>query len=147
MDLAQCLVHSKFKYWFLESDWNSFLNIFYSCSDQSMDTKPTDMKGQLYIHCTKFRLFQIIALSVFNKQILSQWISEMFGWVTWHINHCRLFHAKSSLYINTKYIWFGLVGFYGISTIVGYLMPNPLYSYMLNIQDLVRLGFMAYQPS
>ena len=25
--------------------------------------------------------------------------------------------------------FFGLVGFYGISTIVGYLMPNPLYTY------------------
>ena len=25
-------------------------------------------------------------------------------------------------------IWFDLVGFYGISTIVGYLMPNPLYT-------------------
>ena len=23
-----------------------------------------------------------------------------------------------------RYIWFGLVGFYGISTIVGYLMPQ-----------------------
>ena len=41
---------------------------------------------------------------------------------------------------------FGLVGFYGISTIVGYLMPNPLYTYILNIYDLVGLGFMAYQP-
>ena len=40
----------------------------------------------------------------------------------------------------------GLVGFYGISTIVGYLMPNPLYTYMLNIYDLIWLGFMAYQP-
>ena len=29
----------------------------------------------------------------------------------------------------------GLVGFYGISTIVGYLMPNPLYTYILNIWD------------
>ena len=38
------------------------------------------------------------------------------------------------------------VGFYGISTIVGYLMPNPLYTYILNIYDLVWLGFMAYQP-
>ena len=27
-------------------------------------------------------------------------------------------------------IWFGWVGFYGISTIVGYLMPNPLYIYI-----------------
>ena len=59
-----------------------------------------------------------------------------FGWVLWHINHCRLFNAKSSLYIYIKYIWFGLVGFYGISTIVGYLMPNPFYTYILNIYDL-----------
>ena len=43
-------------------------------------------------------------------------------------------------------IWFGLVGFYGISNIVGYLMPNPLYTYILYIYDLVGLGFMAYQP-
>ena len=63
-----------------------------------------------------------------------------FGWVLWHINHCRLFNAKSSLYIYIRYIWFGLVGFYGISTIVGYLMPNPLYTYILDIYDLVWLG-------
>ena len=25
-------------------------------------------------------------------------------------------------------------------------MPNPLYSYILNIYDLVGLGLMAYQP-
>ena len=68
------------------------------------------------------------------------------GIILWHINHCSLFNAKSSLYIYIKYIWFGLVGFYGISTIVGYLMPNLLYTYILNIYDLVWLGFMAYQP-
>ena len=56
-----------------------------------------------------------------------------FGLVLWHINHCRLFNAKSSLYIYVKYIWFGLVEFYGISSIVGYSMPNPLYTYILNI--------------
>ena len=33
------------------------------------------------------------------------------------------------LYTYILNIWFGLVGFYGISTIVGYLMPNPLYTY------------------
>ena len=27
-----------------------------------------------------------------------------FGWVLWYINHCRLFNAKSSLYIYIKYI-------------------------------------------
>ena len=59
-----------------------------------------------------------------------------FGWLLWHINHCRLFNAKSSLYI---YIYimkiYDLVGFYDISTVVGYLMPNPLYTYILNIYD------------
>ena len=29
-----------------------------------------------------------------------------------------------------------LVCVYGISTIVGYLMPNPVYAYVLNIYDL-----------
>ena len=38
------------------------------------------------------------------------------------------------------------LGFIAYSTIVGYLMPNPLYTYILNIFDLVGLGFMAYQP-
>ena len=33
---------------------------------------------------------------------------------------------------------FGL-GFYGISTIVSYLMPHPLYTYISNIYDLVGL--------
>ena len=70
-------------------------------------------------------------------------------------NHCRLFNAKSSLYIYIKYksslyiyikyTWFGLVGFYGISIIVDYLMLNPLYTYISNIHDLVWLAFMAYQ--
>ena len=41
----------------------------------------------------------------------------VFGLVIMHINHCRLFNAKSSLYI-----------------------------YILNIYDLVWLVFMAYQP-
>ena len=41
---------------------------------------------------------------------------------------------------------YDLVWFYGMPTIVGYLMPNPLYTYILNIYDLVGLGFMAYQP-
>ena len=69
-----------------------------------------------------------------------------FGWVLWHINHCGLSNAKFTLYIYIEYIGFGLVGFYAISTIVGYIMPNNLYTYILNIYDLVWLGFMAYQP-
>ena len=53
-------------------------------------------------------------------------------WVLWHINHCWLSNAKSSLYIYIKYILFGCVGFYGISTIVGYSMSNPLNTYRSN---------------
>ena len=64
-----------------------------------------------------------------------------FGWVLWQINHCRLFNAKSSLYIYIKYIGFGWVGFYGISTIVVNSTPNPLYTHTSNI---LGFGFMAY---
>ena len=60
-----------------------------------------------------------------------------FDWFLWHINNCWLFYAKSCLYIYIKYIGFVLIGFYGISTIVGYFMPNPVYTYILNIQELV----------
>ena len=69
-----------------------------------------------------------------------------FGLVLWHINHCRLFNAKFSLYIYIKNILFGWLGFYDISAIVGYLMPNSLYTYILKIYYLVGLAFMAYQP-
>ena len=51
---------------------------------------------------------------------------------SWHINHCRLFNAKFSLYIINIYDLVGL-GFMAYQTIVGYLMPNPLYTYILNI--------------
>ena len=56
-----------------------------------------------------------------------------FGLVLWNINYSLLSNAKSSLYIYVKYIWFALVGFYNISTIVAYLMSNPIYTYLLNI--------------
>ena len=52
---------------------------------------------------------------------------------SWHINSWKLFKSKPSLYIYIKYIWFGLVGFYGISTIVCNVMRNPFYTYILNI--------------
>ena len=69
-----------------------------------------------------------------------------FGSILWRINHFRLFNAKTTLYIYIKYIWFWLVEFYGISTIVGYFMPNPIYTYILNVYELVYWSFMAYQP-
>ena len=50
------------------------------------------------------------------------------------------------MYIQNVIQKFSLVGFNGISTILGYLMPNSLYTYILNIKDLVWLGLTAYQP-
>ena len=88
------------------------------------------MPNPLYIYIYIYKIYMI-------------WL----GWVLWHINHCRLFNAKSSLYMYIKYIKFTLVVFYGISTIVDYLMPNLLYTYILNIYDLVWFVLMAYQLS
>ena len=66
--------------------------------------------------------------------------------ILWHINHCRLFNVKSCLYMYIWYIWFCLVGVYGISTIVGYLISNPVYTCIFDIYSFVWLGFMAYHP-
>ena len=65
----------------------------------------------------------------------------IFGLVLWHINHCGLFNAKSSLYIYIYiYIYiYDLVWFYGISTIVGYLMPSPLYHHHVMPQAQISL--------
>ena len=68
-----------------------------------------------------------------------------FGSFLWQINRCRLFNAKSSLCKYIKNIRFGLVVFYGISTIVGYLISKFLYIDILNVYDLVWFSFMAYQ--
>ena len=75
------------------------------------------------------------------------------GLLLWHINHCWLSNAKSCSYINIKCIWFGLVGFYRISTIVGYLMLNPVFTSILDIYDLVGfygistiVGYLMQNP-
>ena len=54
-------------------------------------------------------------------------------WVCGSIKHCGLFNAEFSLHIYIEYMEFTFGKVYGISTIVGYLMPNPLYTYILNI--------------
>ena len=42
----------------------------------------------------------------------------------------KLTHKRKSALVD-------LVGFYGISTIVGYLMPNPVYTYILFVNTFV----------
>ena len=72
-----------------------------------------------------------------------------FGWVLWHINHWSLFNTKSFIYIYIYiYIYIHMICFvlfYCISTIVDYLEPTPLSTYILKIYDLVGFGFIAYQ--
>ena len=41
--------------------------------------------------------------------------------------------------------WFVLVCFYVISNNIGYLVPKIVYTYILNIEEVVSLGFMTYQ--
>ena len=48
-------------------------------------------------------------------------------------NRSKIGLASVSLQGDKSYALFGLGGFHGISTIVGYLMPNPIYTYILNI--------------
>ena len=58
-------------------------------------------------------------------------------------------NARLSLFF-CKQLWFSLVECYGISTLVGYLIPNPFYTYIYIYiyiyiyNDLV--GFYGYQP-
>ena len=68
------------------------------------------------------------------------------GWILWYINHCRLFNTKSFFTFILNIYDLVRLDFYSISTIVGYLMPNPVFTYILNIYELVRLDFMVYQP-
>ena len=42
------------------------------------------------------------------------------------------------------FAFLGWVWFYGISTIVGYLMPNPLYTSILNIYGLVWFDLVLW---
>ena len=49
---------------------------------------------------------------------------------------------KTIIYIYIYIYIYSLVWFYGILTIVAYLMSNPLYTYILNIYHLVWFGLV-----
>ena len=56
-----------------------------------------------------------------------------FGLILGQINHCKLINTNYCSYGSIKYICFCMVGFYGMSLIVGYLIPNTLYTHILDI--------------
>ena len=48
-------------------------------------------------------------------------------------NECSRYDTKQSVAeapVMLNLAWFGLIWFYGMSNIVGYLMPNPFYTYI-----------------
>ena len=125
--------------------------------------------GWIHGHINRCRLFLYQIHFIKILLIFMIW----FGSIHWHINRCRLFNAKYSykyykylwfgllgfIGISTiigylvpfniqyyKYLWFGLVGFIGISTNVGYLMPNTIHTDIINIYNLVWLDSLAYKP-
>ena len=53
----------------------------------------------------------------------------------------KTFWPKARNFEHLQRIWFGLVGFYCISTIVGYPMPNRLYTYISNMWFFFIVGF------
>ena len=63
-------------------------------------------------------------------------------WLMYHKTKPNL----TNLYILNIYylVEFGLVWFYGILTVVGYLIPNILYTYILNIYDLAFWGLVRH---
>ena len=84
--------------------------------------------GWVLWHINYCRLFDAkSSLYIYIKYMIC------FGWVLWHINYCWISNVKCFLFLYIKYIRFVLVGFYGKSTIVGYLKPNTLYTYIYQI--------------
>ena len=65
-----------------------------------------------------------------------QGISTAWWWWRWWLVILKeRFHITWALPppTHTLMVWFNLVWFSGISTIVGYLMPNPVFTYILNM--------------
>ena len=61
-------------------------------------------------------------------------------------NRCiYTFNSMSSfhLFVNSYRYFISLVWFFGMSNIVGYLMPNPHYTYILSIYDLVLVRILG----
>ena len=83
-------------------------------------------------YCVWFGFMAYLTCRLFNAKYCLHTYTKYrwFGLVGFYsISTIVGFHAKSCLYIYIKYIGFGSVGFYGISGIICYLMANPVYSH------------------
>ena len=52
---------------------------------------------------------------------------------TFKLDHNPVETTKSICYAKVEGTVICLIVFFGISTLVGYLMPNPVYTYILNL--------------
>ena len=125
------VVSNNLSYWEALTVFSSYfcVGLCKFCAEIILWSKDTPSRGEYA------SLFKALFIHVLFRFVLVWLVS----WVLWHINLCRLFNAKSIFGL----VWFGLVwlvGFYGISTFVGYLTPNPFLVWF------GFLGFMAYQP-
>ena len=89
---------------------------FYGISTIVGHLMPNPLHTYIYMEYIGFGLVGVYGISTIEGHLmpnpLCTYILNIqdlvwFGLVLWHINHCRLFNAKSSLYIYIEYIRFG----------------------------------------
>ena len=81
-----------------------------------------------YFFISQACFLSYILSSIFIYIYMLVWL----GWVLWHFKHCRLFNAKSSLYIYTKYIGFSLGGLNGNVSVLW----NDIYRFPRDIRSV-----------
>ena len=124
----------------------------------SKEKKRCHQKFVIYIYIYIYHKFLMTSLFLFSSIYIYIYIYIYLGsqntpphatlflrWVTirwrpWQdqsrvLNQAYLVTPNSLEEMVTVFCFFG-VGFYGILTFVGYLIPNPVYTYILNIYDL-----------
>ena len=118
-------------------------------TDQSFYSKLFNAKSCLYIYiniCGWLVVFydrSVILNYLMPNPVYTYILIYVVGCVLLQISHSKLFNAKSCLYIYIN-ICGWLVVFYDRSVILNYLMPNPVYTYIL-IYVVGWLCFMTDQ--
>ena len=115
------------------SSWDAAFTYFTILA--SLFPVPFNLTDCLFPSFSQLVLWSLLLLSFLSglKRVLNMIMGIRCGLVLWHVNHFRLFYAKPFYTVTLKVVWSSFVWFYGILIIVGYLMPNPLYTYLLYI--------------
>ena len=115
------------------SSWDAAFTYFTILA--SLFPVPFNLTDCLFPSFSQLVLWSLLLLSFLSglKRVLNMIMGIRCGLVLWHVNHFRLFYAKPFYTVILKVVWSSFVWFYGILIIVGYLMPNPLYTYLLYI--------------